>query len=72
MIFFARAITQVFKSRAIMGHWYLVVSMNFHEHSRNLIMVLRKGYSLDFVPSDVRKRFQGMDHLRRYVGELGR
>jgi len=50
-----------FRSRAIVGNWYPIVSIVFHEHAMTSMMVLRQGYALVFVYSDSRKPFQGMD-----------
>jgi len=50
-----------FKSRVVVGHWYPIVSIDFHEHAMPSIMVLRQGYALVFGPFDARKHFQGMD-----------
>jgi len=50
-----------FKSRDIVGHWYTIVFINFHEHAMIGMMVLRWGYALVFVFSDARKPFQGME-----------
>jgi len=52
-----------FMSRVIVGHWYPIVSINFHEQAMTNMMVLRKGYTLVFGPSNVRKPCQGMDRL---------
>ena len=38
-----------------MGHWYLIVSIDFHEYAMISMMVLSQGYALDFVSFDVRK-----------------
>ena len=38
-----------FRSRAIVGHWYPIVSIDFHEHVMNYMMVLRQRYALFFV-----------------------
>jgi len=56
-------LAEYFRSRAIMGHWYPIMSIYFHEHVMTNMMVLRQGYALVFVSSAVRKHFQGMDHL---------
>jgi len=53
-----------FRNRAIMGHWNLIVSIDFHEHAMTSMIFLRYGYSLVFVSSKVRKPFQGMDYPR--------
>ena len=50
-----------FRSRAIVGHWYPIMSIDFHEHAMTSMMVLRQGYALVFVSSDARKTCQGMD-----------
>ena len=50
-----------FKTRAIVGHWYPIVSIDFHEHAMTDMMVFRQGYALVFGTSDARKPCQGMD-----------
>ena len=50
-----------FRSRAILGHWYLIVFIDFHEHDMNSMMVLWQGYALVVSTSDARKPSQGMD-----------
>jgi len=35
-----------FRSSAIVGHWYLIVSIDFHEHAMTGMMVLRQVYAL--------------------------
>jgi len=57
-------IGKAFRSRAIVGHWYPIVSIDFHEHDMTGMMVLSHGYALVFGPSDARKPFQGMDYPR--------
>ena len=51
-----------FRNRAIMGHWYPIVSIVFHEHVMTGMMVMRQGYFLVSVTFDVRNPCQGMDH----------
>jgi len=34
------------RSRAIVGHWYPIVSINFYEHSMTGMMFLRQVYAL--------------------------
>ena len=53
-----------FRSRDIVGHWYPIVSIDFHEHIMTGMMVLRQGYALVFISSDARKPCQGMDYPR--------
>jgi len=50
-------IGKAFKGKAIVGHWYPIVSINFHEHAMNTMMVLRQGYALVFGPFDARKHY---------------
>ena len=35
---------RVVRSRSIVGNWYPIVSIDFHEHSMTGMMVLRQGY----------------------------
>ena len=35
-----------FKSRAIVGDWYPIVSIDFHEHVMTSMMVVRRVYAL--------------------------
>jgi len=44
------------------GHWYPIVSIDFHGHVMTDMMVLRQGYALLFGPSDVRKPYREMDY----------
>ena len=44
-----------------MGHWYPIVSIDFHEHAMTDMMVLRQVYTLVFISSDVMKPYQGME-----------
>ena len=37
-----------FKIRAIVGHQYPIVSIDFHEHAMTGMMVLRQAYALVF------------------------
>jgi len=37
---------KAFRSRAIVGHWYTIVSIDFHEHAMTDMMVLRQVYAL--------------------------
>jgi len=60
-----------FRSRAIAGHVYPIMSIDFHKHAMTGMMVLRKGYALVFRSFNVRKPSQGMDHPRDYVVEKG-
>jgi len=55
---------KVFRSRAIVGHWYPIVSIELHEHAMTIMMVLRQGYALVFVSSNARMPFQRMDYSR--------
>ncbi|MCY6488315.1 hypothetical protein, partial [Actinobacillus pleuropneumoniae] len=50
-----------FKRGAIVGHWYPIVSIDFHENAMIGMMVLRHGYALVFVSSNARKPYQVMD-----------
>jgi len=50
-----------FRSRAIMGHWYPIISIDFCEHAMIDMMVFKAGICLGFLSSDVRNPFQGMD-----------
>jgi len=43
------------------GDWCPIVSIDCQEHAMTGMMVLRQGYALVFVSSDVRKPCQGMD-----------
>ena len=61
-----------FKSRAIMGHWYPIISNDCHEHAMTSMMVLRQVYALVVWPYDVRKPCQGMSLKKGDVGELER
>ena len=63
---------KAFMSRAIIRHWYPIVSIDFHDHAMVVMMVLRQGYALVFVSSDARKHFQGMDFPMGVPTELGR
>lgn len=54
-----------------MGHWYPIVSIDFHEHSMMGMMIVRKGYALVFGPFDAKKPFQVRGRLRDYVAEKG-
>ena len=54
-----------------MGHWYLFVFIDFHEHAMINMMVLREQYALVFGPFDVRKPFQGRGHPRVYIAKKG-
>ena len=54
-----------------MGHWYPIVSIDFHEHAMTYMMVLRHGYALVFGTSDVRKPFKGRGRSRDCVAEKG-
>ena len=58
-----------FKSRVIVGNWYPIISIDFHEHAMTGMMVLRKGYALVLRPSDARKPCQGRGHPRECVVE---
>ena len=58
-----------FRSRAIVGHWYPIVSIDFHEHAMTGMMVLRQGYALVFGSFYARDPCQGMDRLGK--GMLG-
>ena len=60
-----------FRRRAIAGHLYPIVSIDFRKHAMTGMMVLGKGYALVFSPFIVRKPSQGMDHPRDYVVEKG-
>jgi len=62
---------KTFKSRAIVGHWYPIVSIYFYENAMTTMMVLSQGYALVFGNFDVRKSFQGLDRLRDCVVEKG-
>ena len=44
-----------------MGHWYPIVSIDFHERAMTGMMVLRHGYALVFVSFDVRKPCKWMN-----------
>lgn len=50
-----------FRSKAIVGHWYPIVSIDFHENVITDMMVLRHGYALFFVSYNARNPYQGMD-----------
>jgi len=52
-----------FRNRAIVGHWYPIVSIDFHDHVMTSMMIFRQGYALVFVSFDARKLFQEMDCL---------
>ena len=52
-----------------MGHWYPIVSSDFHEHSMMGMMVLRKGYALGFGPFDAKKPFQERSRPRDCVAK---
>ena len=54
-----------------MGHWYPIVSIDFHEHAMTGMMVFKQGYALVFGPSDARKPYQGRGCPRDYVAEKG-
>ena len=60
-----------FKTRAIVGHRYPIVSIDFHEHCMRSMMVLKQLYALVIWPSDARKPCQGKSRSRDYVGENG-
>ena len=60
-----------FRNRAIVGHWYPIVSIDFHEHVMTSMMVLREGYTLVFGPFNARKPYQGMDCTRDWVVKKG-
>jgi len=47
------------RNKVIVGHWYLLVSIDFHEHAMTNMMVLRQVYALVFLFSNSRKPFQG-------------
>jgi len=51
-----------FRSRTIVGHWYPIVFIDFHEHAMTGMMVLREGNAIVFGPSDSRKPCRGMDY----------
>jgi len=53
---------KAFRNRAIVGHQYPIVFIDFHEHAMTGMMVLRQGYALVFLYSVVRKPCQGMDY----------
>jgi len=55
---------KAFNSRAMMGHWYPIVSIDFHQHAMTNMMVLMQGYALDFVSFGARKPCQGIDYPR--------
>ena len=55
---------EYFRSWAIVGHWYPIMSIDFHEHAMTSMMVLRQVYALGFLSSDARKPCQGMDYPR--------
>ena len=71
-------LVKYFRSKAIVGHWYPIVSIDFCEHAMTSMMVLMHGYALVFRPSNARKPCQGRGHPRDYVlkkgipSELGR
>ena len=60
-----------FGSRAIVEHWYQIVSIDFHEHAMAGMMVLRQRYALVFGYLDVRNPCQGRGFSREYVAEKG-
>jgi len=53
-----------FRSGSIVGNWYPIVSIDFHEHATIGMMVLRQVYALVVLPSNARKPCQGMDRSR--------
>lgn len=57
----------------MMGHWYQIVSIDYHEHVMTGRMVLRQRYALVFVSSDARKPLP-RDGLPKMgvLAELGR
>lgn len=54
-----------------MGHWYQIMSIDFHDHAMIGMMLLRQGYTLVFGSSDARKHFQWTDRPSDYLEEKG-
>lgn len=55
-----------------MGHWYLIVSIDFHENVVTNMIILRQGYALGFVSSMQGNLAKGWTARDRVPMELGR
>jgi len=58
-----------FRNRVVVVHWYPIMSIDFHEHAMVGMIILRQVYSLIFGPFNVRKHFQGLDRLGKWMSE---